>query len=199
MLTAPGKSADLVAYAVDHGLRRFSVDSPTDLDRVDGIAASRGVDVGCLLRVNADEPVPGMGLAMTGTSSQFGADASWVHSSPEDFLDRRHARVTGLHLYMGTNLTDEDTLVRQYDTAARLAARLSPRLGDVTEIDLGGGFGCPYARAGSGRCGPGCAAGSSASWTSTCRPGAHRAFGSRSSPAATSPVTAASCSRASWT
>jgi diaminopimelate decarboxylase len=39
-------------------------------------------------------------------------------------------------------------LVRQYDTAAQVAARLSTLLGTVTEIDLGGGFGCPYARDG---------------------------------------------------
>lgn len=148
LLTAPGKSHDVLDHALDRGVRRFSVDSPTDLDRVDGAAGAHGVEVECLLRVNADQPVGGMGLAMTGTASQFGADASWVLDDPAVFGDRRRARVTGLHLYMGTNLTDEDALVRQYDTALRITARLAPLLGHLGEIDLGGGFGSPYAQAG---------------------------------------------------
>jgi diaminopimelate decarboxylase len=159
LLTAPGKSTAVLDHALARGVRRFSVDSPTDLDRVDAAAHRHGVAASCLLRVNADEPVPGMGLAMTGTPSQFGADASWVASSPELFRDRPSARITGLHLYMGTNLTDEDALLSQFDVAARIAGRLAPLLGDVTEIDLGGGFGCPYARAGDRPVWPGLRAG----------------------------------------
>lgn len=148
LLTGPGKTAELVGYALRSGVRRISVDSPTDLSRVGELAARHGVAVACLLRVNADDAVAGMGLTMTGTASQFGADSSWVTAHPELFRARGRARVTGLHLYMGTNLTDADTLLRQFDTAAMLAARLVPVIGEVTEVDLGGGFGTPYARAG---------------------------------------------------
>src|SRR5262245_25991159 len=82
LLTAPGKSDTTITYALSLGVRRFSVDSPVDLERVGGQADDRGEDVRCLLRVNADQPVAGVGLAMTGTASQFGADLSWVLSEP---------------------------------------------------------------------------------------------------------------------
>jgi diaminopimelate decarboxylase len=127
---------------------RFSVDSPDDLARVGALAAGRGIRADCLLRINADEPVAGMGLAMTGVASQFGADASWVASRPELFRGNPAARVTGLHFYAGTNLHDEDTLLRQFEVAVRLAARLAPVLTGIAEVNLGGGFGTPYARAG---------------------------------------------------
>lgn len=143
LLTGPGKTEELVALALDHGLTRFSVDSPRDLARVEKLAADRDLAVDTLLRVNADEPVPGAGLAMTGVSSQFGADASWVLREPGRFRG-----VTGLHLYMGTNLVGEDVLVRQFEVGLSLAERLGNVLGDVTEVDLGGGFGAPFARAG---------------------------------------------------
>ena len=143
LLTGPGKTEELVALALDHGLTRFSVDSPRDLAQVEALAADRDLAVDCLLRVNADEPVPGAGLAMTGVSSQFGADASWVVREPGRFRG-----VTGLHFYMGTNLVSEDVLVRQFDVGLSLAARLGDFLGDVTEVDLGGGFGAPFGRAG---------------------------------------------------
>ena len=144
LLTGPGKTEQVVALALDHGLTRFSVDSPRDLDRVDSLAADRDLAVDCLLRVNADEPVPGVGLAMTGVSSQFGADASWVTREPGRFRG-----VTGLHLYMGTNLVSEDALLRQFEVGIGLAERLGDLLGDVTEVDLGGGFGAPFGRAGA--------------------------------------------------
>jgi diaminopimelate decarboxylase len=149
LLTAPGKSAATIRHALARGVRRFSLDSPVDVHRVESLAREAGVDVRCLLRVNADQPVPGAGLAMTGTPSQFGADASWVHSDPERFFDTERIRIDGLHLYMGTNITDADALVAQFDTAAAIAERLLPLLGDSAEIDLGGGFGTPYAHAGT--------------------------------------------------
>lgn len=148
LLTAPGKSDRTLAYALSRGVRRFSVDSPVDLRRVESAAQTAGAEVTCLLRVNADQPVPGMGLSMTGTASQFGADASWVLRDPAEFRGRGRAEVVGLHLYMGTNLTDADALLQQYETAACIAAELDTVLGGLAEVDLGGGFGCPYARAG---------------------------------------------------
>jgi len=148
LLTGPGKTAEVIEHAFGAGVHRFSVDSPGDLARVGAVADGYGVAAECLLRVNADEPVPGMGLAMTGTASQFGADASWVIREPERFRESGGARVTGLHLYMGTNLEEEETLLRQFEIAATTAASLTRLLGTPAEVDLGGGFGTPYAREG---------------------------------------------------
>ncbi len=149
LMTGPGKTEDGIAHAMDLGVRRFSVESARDLARVGALAERRGVMTECLLRVNADEAVPGMGLAMTGTASQFGTDAAQVASAPELFRGAGAAVVTGLHLYMGTNLDSTQTLLRQFRTAAATAARLAGLLGTVDEVDLGGGFGTPYAREGS--------------------------------------------------
>src|SRR5262249_48703397 len=107
-----------------------------------------GTKARCLLRVNADEPVPGLGLAMTGIASQFGADASWVARQPELFRGAGAAQVTGLHLYMGTNIEDEEVLLAQFRSAVGIAAHLSALFGGFSEVDLGGGFGTPYARQG---------------------------------------------------
>jgi diaminopimelate decarboxylase len=149
LLTGPGKSEVDIRGALAAGVRRFSVDSPTDLARLGRIAMRHGCEVSCLLRMNADQPVPGMGLSMTGTSSQFGADASWILSSPRRFLASGAARVHGLHLYMGTNITDVEVLLHQFETSVALAKKIAVALDiPLTEVDLGGGFGMPYARAG---------------------------------------------------
>ncbi len=148
LLTGPGKTADTIAHAMRSGVRAFSVESPADLARIGSLAAAHGTAARCLLRVNADQPVPGLGLAMTGTASQFGADASWVSRQPELFRQAGAARVTGLHLYMGTNIEDEATLLAQFRVAVGIAASLAGPFGGFAEVDLGGGFGTPYARRG---------------------------------------------------
>src|SRR5438105_14250274 len=95
---------------------------------------------------------------MNGVASQFGVDASWVAREPGHFRVEGAAQVTGLHLYMGTNLVSEDDLVRQFEVGLGLAGRLGRLLGDLEEVDLGGGFGAPYARAESRPRFPGLAA-----------------------------------------
>lgn len=148
LVTGPGKTTELVRLAVHRGVGRFSVESPNDLSRVGAAAATSGRSADCLLRINADQPVPGMGLSMTGTASQFGVDASWVLAQPQRFRHAQAARVIGLHLFMGTNIDDLEVLIDQFRTSILLAARLRSDL-DLAEVDLGGGFASPYARRGS--------------------------------------------------
>jgi diaminopimelate decarboxylase len=149
LYTGPGKRDADVAAALAAGVHRFSVDSPAGLDQVDRLAASAGATVQCLLRLNGRSPGAPQGLTMTGVASQFGADETWVLAEPRRFSSRPRAEVVGFHLYAGTNLDSEDALLAQFEASlatARRAARaleLEPRL-----LDLGGGFGAPYARAG---------------------------------------------------
>lgn len=149
LLTGPAKSRSFLDQALAAGVREISVDSPLDLDRVADAARRAGTVARCILRVNADQPVPGMGMSMTGVASQFGADASWVLAEPERFADRPGASVAGLHLYMGSNLEPEGVLQQQFETALQVTANVGAALGCPLEVlDLGGGFAAPYARPG---------------------------------------------------
>lgn len=149
LYTGPAKRDPDVADAVVAGVREFSVDSPHGLRQLDQIAAAHGVRVRCLLRLNPGRSVGGVGLAMTGVPSAFGADQEWVESRPDRFTGFAHVDLTGLHLYLATNVTAEDQLVEQFTLAVTTARRVADRLGvDLAVLDLGGGFGAPYARAG---------------------------------------------------
>jgi diaminopimelate decarboxylase len=146
LMTGPAKSADSVEAAIGRGVHRFSVESPTDLVRVGAVAAREGVVADCLLRVNAERPVPGMGLVMTGAASQFGADASWIAARP-DLFRAAGTRVVGLHLYMGANIVEPDRLLEQFSISLDHVVGLAGTV-QIGEVDLGGGFAAPYARAG---------------------------------------------------
>ncbi|KAA2255363.1 type III PLP-dependent enzyme [Solihabitans fulvus] len=149
LYTGPGKRDVDVADAMRHGVTWFSVDSPHGIDQLDRIAGAVGVGARFLLRVNDSTPVPGQGLTMTGVPSQFGADAEWILAEPTRFGSRDAATLAGFHLYMGSNLTDEDALVAQFGQAAATARKLADACGtEARVLDLGGGFGAPFARAG---------------------------------------------------
>jgi diaminopimelate decarboxylase len=86
---------------------------------------------------------------MTGLPSQFGTDASWLLAEPQRFRGSGGAHVTGLHLYMGTNVDDVGVLAHQLASSVELAGRLRSALRlHLSEVNLGGGFGVPYARLG---------------------------------------------------
>jgi diaminopimelate decarboxylase len=152
LYTGPGKRDRDIAGALRSGVREFCVDSPAALDQLDRLAGEAGASVRCLLRINDERPAGGQGVAMTGVASQFGADTGWVLAEPERFADRRRVRVTGLHFYMGSNLTEVTSLLAQWEgglrAAARLAKALEPYVAAIEVIDLGGGFGAPFARTG---------------------------------------------------
>jgi len=149
MMTGPGKVGADVGEAIDLGIRRFSVESARDLALVAGRARAAGVRADVLLRVNADDPVPGMGLTMTGGPSQFGVDASALEPVVTLARTLDAVRLRGVHLYMGTNLGDLATLRRQFIASLTLARALLDRFAlEVDEINLGGGFGAPFAREG---------------------------------------------------
>ncbi len=146
MMTGPAKVEAALDFALDCGVCRFSAESPADLARIGAAAARARMSVRCLLRVNADSAVAGMGLSMTGTASPFGADASWLVDRPDDFR-ADGVESAGLHLYMGTNIADPDRLVEQFATSIELASQLG-QLFPLSEVDLGGGFATAYAHRG---------------------------------------------------
>jgi diaminopimelate decarboxylase len=149
LYTGPGKRSADIRHALSLGVAEFSVDSRHAVDQLAGLAAAADRRARCLLRVNDDVAVPGQGLVMTGVSSQFGVDLRAVLADPAGFASRPHVEVAGLHLYMGTNIDSEDALVAQFCQAARTARMLAEALGTRWRVvNLGGGFGAPFARAG---------------------------------------------------
>ncbi|EEP71448.1 orn/DAP/Arg decarboxylase 2 [Micromonospora sp. ATCC 39149] len=150
LYTGPAKTPAELEEAVAAGVRAFSVESFSELQRLGRAAAGQDADLTALLRVNGPGAAGGSGLRMTGTASQFGIDAGTLATewSPDRVPDR--VRVTGLHLFPITNARGEDQLLDELraavDTAAELArvCRLDPAV-----VDLGGGFSAPYAAPGS--------------------------------------------------
>ena len=150
LYTGPGKRDVDLHTAVTAGVRWFSVDSAAALDQLEGFARARDEQLSALLRVNPPQRPQGAGLAMTGGVSQFGVEPAQVRARPAAFADRPHVPLAGLHLYLGSNLAREDALVTVFGYALDVAEEIEAALGRrLPVLDLGGGFGAPYATRGN--------------------------------------------------
>ncbi|MEU4767657.1 acyl-CoA dehydrogenase family protein [Actinosynnema sp. NPDC023794] len=148
LYTGPGKTHDEVVAALRAGVRTFSVESLGDLRRLSEAARSCGRTPECLVRVNTGGAAGASGLRMAGPS-QFGFDvdraAEWASE-----LDVPDVVVAGLHFFPISDAKDERALLAGFRHSLETAARLRDdhRL-PVRLLDLGGGFGAPYAEQGA--------------------------------------------------
>jgi len=152
LYSGPGKSPGELRAALQAGVRQFSVESWGDLDRLKQAASAfASAQIRILLRVNPAEGIQA-GLAMSGSATQFGFE--------EADLCAEAARLTGLgsqlsiagfHVYYGTQIPTEDSLLASFSNAIACCERLSAALNLRPEVlDLGGGFPWPYASEGEG-------------------------------------------------
>ncbi|GAB2975357.1 type III PLP-dependent enzyme [Amycolatopsis acidiphila] len=150
LYTGPAKTEDELRFALSSGVRLFSAESVTDLRCIGSSAREAGVVADCLVRIN--EPVvPGVsGARMTGRPSQFGMDSESFRGAVPTLEGVPGTNVVGFHFFSQSNAESEEALVAEFDHAVAAAARLEKELGrPVRMVDIGGGFACPYGRAGT--------------------------------------------------
>lgn len=148
LYTGPGKTAQEIADALCAGVRRFSVESLGELDRLETAARELGTEVDCLLRINTHHTA-GAGVRMGGKPSPFGIDVNVLAAEATRWQRPGAARVVGLHHFPVSNTTDPQALLAAFGAGAAAARQLFHNAGiPLTQVDLGGGFAAPYAAPG---------------------------------------------------
>jgi diaminopimelate decarboxylase len=146
LYTGPGKTELELITAIAGGVRMFSVESLTDLERVGAAAVRLGAVTDCLLRINCVSSGSASSIRMMGRPSQFGIDSETL----EEQLPRLRAvagtRLAGAHFYSLSNASDEPSLLSELQQSVATAARLHAELSlPMCVLDIGGGFAAPYA------------------------------------------------------
>lgn len=146
LYTGPGKTDSELIAAIAGGVRTFSVESLTDLERAGGIALRFDTVIDCLLRINNVSSSAAASIRMTGTHSQFGIDIEALEVQLPKLRTVPGTRLIGAHFYSLSNAHDEPSLISELQQSVTTAARLHAELGLPMQIlDIGGGFGAPYA------------------------------------------------------
>lgn len=145
VFAGPGKREEELALALRHGIGEIHVESLTEARRLAALAAERAQPARIALRINPAAAVEGGGMRMGARAVPFGIDEDQLDAVLEELLREPWLRVVGLHLFVGTQILDHQTLLGQYRAGLDIARRMAAALGGpLRTIDFGGGLGVPY-------------------------------------------------------
>jgi len=144
-----GKQRDELALAVQYGVT-VNVDSEFDLEHIIAATRDAGKPVEVLLRVNPDiQPDVHPYVATGMRESKFGIRAERLPW----FLDRLkrepRLRLVGLHCHLGSTIKDVQVFHDAAVLMGDLTANVRQQGFDLRYLNLGGGLGIDYERAGT--------------------------------------------------
>ena len=139
-----GKTEPELSAALDAGVGLFNVESATELEQIERLAAAAGVVAQIALRVNPDVDAQTHDYISTGRArDKFGLDASTARTVMERAIRSDSLRLRGFHCHLGSQIMT----TAPFGSGARVAAewvRQARAAGaDVDLVNLGGGFGIP--------------------------------------------------------
>jgi diaminopimelate decarboxylase len=145
LYTGPGKTESELVTAIANGVRLFSVESLSDLERAGEIALGLGTVVDCLLRINTLSAGAATSIRMMGKPSQFGIDSETLGAQLPRLRAAPGTRLVGAHFFSQSSARDEESLLSELKHSVISAAQLQAEHDLPMQIlDIGGGFAAPY-------------------------------------------------------
>lgn len=140
LYTGPGKTHDSVTSALDAGVRRFSVESVAERERIGEVASKRGLRVEILVRLNVRDDARAS-WRMGSQASQFGIDVGDITQLRAAAASSNEVQFRGFQLFAASNIRDEAEVASSICSSIRAAAEARRYVeSSVFELDLGGGF-----------------------------------------------------------
>jgi len=144
----PAQTPQEMRYALDHGVRQFSVESVSQLILLDQQAEQLGLKPKVIIRVNPHIRTNAR-LSMTGVASQFGMDIEHIQSNKTTIKALMNLRLMGVHTYLGTQIEPLQNIVDACEISLAVLDEVSQALDcPLSVINFGGGFPWPYAQRG---------------------------------------------------
>jgi diaminopimelate decarboxylase len=145
LFAGPGKRDSEIREFLEAGGGEIHVESLNEARRLVAAAAEIGKRVNAAVRVNPSSEVQGGAMRMGGKPAPFGVDEEEMGAVVAALKESRLVRVTGVHIFAGTQILDADVLGAQYRKCVELARKVAGDLGEpLLTVDFGGGLGIPY-------------------------------------------------------
>lgn len=141
------KTADEIELAIDNKIGRIVVDNVNELDMVDAIAAQHGTIQPILLRIKPGIDVHTHNYIRTGQiDSKFGfaletGEAATVAKKAAAYS---HLQLVGIHAHIGSQIFELQPFADCAVTMLQFIKALTGYGINITELNLGGGFGVKY-------------------------------------------------------
>jgi len=142
------KSVEELTAAIDAGVGRIIVDSFEEIDRIEALAAARDVIVTVLVRVTTGVTAHTHEYIATSHEDQkFGFSIAGGQALQALLACHRqpHIGLAGIHFHIGSQIFQTEPYAEAVRRAAELVHRFRAATGvELTELDLGGGYGIAY-------------------------------------------------------
>ncbi len=140
-----GKSADEMRRALTAGILCFHVESESELERLECIAAETGRTAAISLRINPDiDPRTHPYIATGLRESKFGVPYQEALALYRRARELPHLAIAGIGCHIGSQITELEPFVAALDRTLELADRLYAEGMAVAHVDIGGGLGIRY-------------------------------------------------------
>jgi diaminopimelate decarboxylase len=145
IFTGVGKTAAELAQAIDLGVKTINAESEGELERIDVLARERQTRARVALRVNPDIDARSHPHISTGLkTNKFGVPLDAARDISRRAARREGLEIVGLHIHVGSQITDLDPLRRAAQALVTLARELRDDGITIDHLDLGGGLGVSY-------------------------------------------------------
>ncbi len=145
-----GKTREEMAAALREGVRQFNVESEPELEALSEVAASMGAAAPIALRVNPDVDARTHDKIATGRlGDKFGVPIARARAIYARAAILPGIEVVGVDVHIGSQIADLAPFEAAYRKVADLTRALRADGHAIRRLDLGGGLGIPYERAGA--------------------------------------------------
>ena len=145
VFTGVGKTEAELVQAIDLGVKTINAESEGELERIDRLAVARETRARVALRVNPNIDAQSHPHISTGLSTnKFGIALEAVGEIGRRAATRAGLEVVGLHIHVGSQITDLGPLRRAAEAIVALARALRADAVAIDHVDLGGGLGVSY-------------------------------------------------------
>jgi diaminopimelate decarboxylase len=145
VFTGVGKTPAELAQAIDLGVKTINAESEGELERIDMLARERGTRARVALRVNPDIDARSHPHISTGLkTNKFGIALDAVNELAHRFSKAEGIEIVGLHIHVGSQITNLDPLRSAAQAIVDLARTLRGDGIAIDHLDLGGGLGVSY-------------------------------------------------------
>ena len=145
VFTGVGKTPPELAQAIDLGVKTINAESEGELGRIDLLARERGTRARVALRVNPDIDARSHPHISTGLkTNKFGIALDAVNELAHRFSKADGIEIVGLHIHVGSQITNLDPLRSAAQAIVTLAQELRGDGIAIDHLDLGGGLGVSY-------------------------------------------------------
>lgn len=143
-----GKREDEIAYALNHNVFSFNVESVQELQLISLVAVRFNKKARVSLRINPDIDAESHPYISTGLKhNKFGIDASQALEAFRMATALPAVEVVGIHSHIGSQITKIEPYVSTAKFLAGMVNHLRENGISLSHIDVGGGFGVQYVNA----------------------------------------------------